>query len=935
MSSEPKPKLRKVKYHPVLGPRLSRLVSVLLGSFALLAANGAYLSSVTLAEWYTELTYQDYFYQWMFLGHLLLGLAMMLPVVIFGIAHIRVAHDRPNRRAVRVGYALFAVTLILFASGVALTRIEGLIDIRDETSREVLYWVHVIAPLAAMWLFILHRLAGRKIRWRVGLTWLGVTAAFVIIMLIFHSQDPRRWNEEGPASGEQYFFPSLSRTATGNFIPAENMMRDQYCIECHEDVHEGWANSVHRFSSFNNPAYLFSVRGTRKVALERDGDVQASRFCAGCHDPVPFFSGAFDDPNFDDEKHPTSQAGITCTVCHAITHINSPRGNSDYTIEEPLHYPLAFSSNSAMRWVSKQLVKSKPAFHKKTFLKELHKTPEFCGTCHKVHLPEELNKYRFLRGQNHYDSYHLSGVSGHGVASFYYPPKAEDNCNNCHMEAIASDDFGARDIDGEGVLQVHNHQFPSANTAIPQLLELPEWVNEAHTKFLEGSLRVDIFGVRDGDRIDSELHAPLRPEVPSLKRGNTYLLEVVLRTMRLGHLFTQGTADSNEVWVEVDVQTAGRTIGKSGGKAGDGAVDPWSHFVNAYILDRNGDRIDRRNAEDIFVPLYNHQIPPGGADLLHYRLSVPEDAGETVRVRVSLHYRKFDTIYMKHVYGEDYKNDLPIVTIASDEIVFPVGGEASAQSRGTQASKIVPWQRWNDFGIGLLRKGSKGSSKGELRQAEEAFQQVETLGRPDGPINLARVYLKEGRLADAVQALQRAVANPEAMPWIVDWLTGQVNKRSGQLDAAIQNFVTLVQTKYPAAVERGFDFSQDYRLLNILADTYFQRAELERGDARKETRTKILGESLSYYQRALVLDPENVTGHYGASLVLRRLGRDEEAKVHEEAHARFKPDDNSRDRAVAAARAGNPAADHAAEAIVIYDLQRSGAFELGTKEEKK
>ena len=31
-----------------------------------------------------------------------------------------------------------------------------------------------------------------------------------------------------------------------------------------------------------------------------DGNVQGSRFCAGCHDPVPFFSGAFDDPKFDD-----------------------------------------------------------------------------------------------------------------------------------------------------------------------------------------------------------------------------------------------------------------------------------------------------------------------------------------------------------------------------------------------------------------------------------------------------------------------------------------------------------------------------------------------------------------------------------------------------------------------------------------------------------
>ena len=66
-------------------------------------------------------------------------------------------------------------------------------------------------------------------------------------------------------------------------------MMDSYCQQCHADTHEKWSHSAHRFASFNNPAYLFSVRNTREFALERDGTVQASRFCAGCHDLVPFF----------------------------------------------------------------------------------------------------------------------------------------------------------------------------------------------------------------------------------------------------------------------------------------------------------------------------------------------------------------------------------------------------------------------------------------------------------------------------------------------------------------------------------------------------------------------------------------------------------------------------------------------------------------------
>jgi len=51
---------------------------------------------------------------------------------------------------------------------------------------------------------------------------------------------------------------------------------------------------------------------------------------------------------------------------------------------------------------------------------------------------------------------------------------------------------------------------------------------------------------------------------------------------------------------------------------------------------------------------------------------------------------------------------------------------------------------------------------------------VENFGRPEGPLNLARVYEKEGRLDDAVTALQRAVAytNPPAPRWTVAWFNG-------------------------------------------------------------------------------------------------------------------------------------------------------------------
>jgi hypothetical protein len=58
---------------------------------------------------------------------------------------------------------------------------------------------------------------------------------------------------------------------------------------------------------------------------------------------------------------------------------------------------------------------------------------------------------------------------------------------------------------------------------------------------------------------------------------------------------------------------------------------------------------------------------------------------------------------------------------------------------------------------------------------------------------------------------------------------------------------------------------------------------------------------------------------------MEALGDADGAAEARAAHERHRPDDNARDRAVRAARARDPAADHAAEASAIYELQRPGA----------
>ncbi len=292
---------------------------------------------------------------------------------------------------------------------------------------------------------------------------------------------------------------------------------------------------------------------------------------------------------------------------------------------------------------------------------------------------------------------------------------------------------------------------------------------------------------------------------------------------------------------------------------------------------------------------------------------------------------------MNYVYGTNYvagapfqvTNDLPITTIASDKVRFPVEGASIVESDPLK-SGIPEWQRWNDYGIGLLLEGDQGSEKGELIQASEAFAQVERLGRPDGPLNLARVFLKEGRLEEATAALQRATRfDPPAPRWTLAWLSGLVNKQNGYLDRAIADFRSVLDDRYPELDRRGFDFSKDYQVLDELGQTYVERAKMDR---LEPDRQRIwLGLAASEFERALVLDSENVAAHYNLALIHAQLGDPLKAAEHRRLHERYRVDDNARDRAIAIARRRDPAADHAAQAIVIYPLQRVGAFGLASE----
>ena len=187
--------------------------------------------------------------------------------------------------------------------------------------------------------------------------------------------------------------------------------------------------------------------------------------------------------------------------------------------------------------------------------------------------------------------------------------------------------------------------------------------------------------------------------------------------------------------------------------------------------------------------------------------------------------------------------------------------------------------------------------------------------------------MKEGRLDDAVAALSRAgQATIPAYPWSIAWFSAQVDRQNGNFEAAVRNMEAVKASAFPLAIERGFDFSRDDRLLVDLGQVQYEWARaLRSSDAVRAD--AVLDRAHADVEAALRLDPESASAWYVLAQIRAELGDGAGAEAALAAHARYKLDDNARDSAITAARARYPAANHAAEPIVIYDLQRSGRLE--------
>ncbi|MEK6302942.1 MAG: tetratricopeptide repeat protein [Acidobacteriota bacterium] len=722
------------------------------------------------------------------------------------------------------------------------------------------------------------------------------------------------------------FFPSSAETNVGGTIPSTFFMTSKECARCHKEIYDQWNSSAHHFGSFNNQWYRKSIEYMQDVVGTRP-----SKWCAGCHDHAVFFNGRFDRPIKEQIDTPEAQNGLGCTSCHSIVHVKSTMGQGDFTIEYPPLHDLVVSENKTLKWIHDYLLYIDPQPHRETFLKDFHtdQTPEFCSSCHKVHLDSPVNNYRWFRGFNEYDNWQASGVSGEGARSFYYPPKPQ-KCADCHMPLVASQDPAAR----EG--KVHSHRFPGANTALPFVNHDDEQLKTTQDFLRDGQVSIDIFGIARtsapppeaekkqtrqeapqlastfaigeesanfgaGQSIISppvEVLAPLDKIDATVRRGDSLRVEVVVRTRKVGHFFPGGTVDAFDVWVELEaVDDKGQVILHCGKveDSGRGPVEPGAHFYRSLQLDEHGNPINKRNAWMTRSVAYVRLIPPGAADTIHYRLNIPENCGDRIYLKAKVNYRKFAWWNTQWAFAGVRDAGQKDFSLASghDDGKWVFTGDTSKASGQIKAIPDIPItvMSYQEASLRVISRNAPlpGTKpfldksvrerwndygiglllQGDLKGAEAAFLKVTQMDPDyaDGWVNVARAQIQEGNMEEAEKFLRKAL---EVDPNLAKthFFLGAALKSLGRYDEALEES-RIAAGRYP----------RDRVVVNQIGRILFLRREY----------ASAIGE----LQKVLKIDAEDLQAHYNLMLCYQGMGNSELAAREQILYKRFKADESA------------------------------------------
>jgi tetratricopeptide (TPR) repeat protein len=642
------------------------------------------------------------------------------------------------------------------------------------------------------------------------------------------------------------FAPAFTKLdETAGKLDVAQMGDPLQCTGCHADVVSQWDPSAHHGSSFTNRFYASAVDLTRKEKSNK-----ASRWCAGCHDPSLLLDGEIDG----DVAKASARAGdgVGCLVCHSITEA-ARLGGGGYTLKwRPFVEPDV--KNAAQ-----------VAQHKAAMKPSVMGQAELCASCHKVSLHEDVNGKRWYRGQNDFDPweqgpYALGGDKTAG--QIYAPDVTAQTCRDCHMqlEAVTQGDLAGK-ADASGTKKVRSHRFLAANTMLPTFAH-DTATAEAQAKMLEDVVRVDVIAVRMAGN-------PLKAipvEDAKLDSSSSFSIDVVVENDKVGHMFPTGTADSNQIWLALEVRDAnGKLIADSGVLQKGGDLDPEAHTFNVMQLDADGKPALQRDAHRFAATGWNNTIGPKDARVIRYALALPGGVAVALPLKVSARvlYRKFSAAYTAFACASKAASlppltgncpKLPIVQVAKNEVTIGAPND----------NPTAKWRRLDAYARGLLN-----ALQEDVGAAAPILDQVVALEpkRAEGLIDMARLFIREGRTADAMAELDLAAKIDPKTP-VVPFLRGIALYEVYRLGEAVEPLKLVV-----AAAPK-----------NVMAFELLAEALELKGEDRA---------AIDVAQSGLLIDPESAQLHHLEALGFDKLGLGDDAEIARSGYLKYRRDDDT------------------------------------------
>ena len=648
--------------------------------------------------------------------HVVSGLLVTIPFIVFQVRHLIVWAGQRLTAVSVLGYLLLGMVLVCGTSGVVLSWEAGferrlsptwdVVHLVSGMGTAVLLAVHLVAAYARRRASLTTdprlRLAVRRFMLgSMGLV--GSAMALVIGLSLIWRAEPVEFPvpegyqlSEYLESFDEYrgspFAPTYARTESGNMVDPSVLSGSESCgtVGCHEQILEEWLPSAHRFSAMNPPFQAVQ----KNFAADRDP--VETRYCAGCHDPISLFAGAKDLHNVD-LAAPGMQEGCSCVVCHSISKVDQ-RGNADYVLTPPQKY-LWEGETGWKKIVSDFLIRAYPRQHLADYDRNILRSPEFCGTCHKQFIPEALNRFGMSPGQNQYDEWRKSHWHSDD-------PQSDLSCRDCHMRLVSDSTDPGRGEGGDARRSpddgAHRHHGTIAtNFFIPGLMKLRHW--ERHVELTEEWMRgetelPEIAHLWPSGPVASlELIAPETAEP-----GQKVSIRAVTTNRKAGHNFITGPLDFVRAWIHLRIVDAdGESIHEWG------AIDPETRRITdtegvehetgnsrkegtmvleATPLDAEGNELVRHELWKKAGGKGERVIFPRYSDTQVFSFVVPADAKGELRVEADLQFRRYRQEFLDLVLPGIEENAgflQPTVTQASASRVVRIGTvETSARLDG-------------------------------------------------------------------------------------------------------------------------------------------------------------------------------------------------------------------------------------------------------------